>query len=153
MGFFQNIIGNIQEKIHERQQKQKEEQEFMRRLQLEAQAHQRITFEEEFRKNSKEVAIARAKKQAAEASGLQKLRAMNRARRLQEDGNEPGSFFDKMKDYTQKNLARRDENLKRTAEARDVAKQMREQKLSEQQKLREERMSNSKVKKPFGRNY
>lgn len=150
MGFFSNAFESIQQKIQERQQKKKEEQEFTRRLQLQAEVEGRIAFEEEYKKNAKIVAIAKAKRDAASKSGLQKMRAEDRARRLQESGSEPGSFFDKMATYTQKNLAKREENLKRTAEARDAAKKMRDQKLTEQQRQRVGRMSNTQAR-PFNR--
>jgi len=113
--------------------KKKEEQEMMDRLRLEARMQQQQIFEEEFKKNALEVAKAKAKKQAANLSGLQKLRALNRARNLTESGQNPSSFLSKLAEYTQKNLAKREENLKRTAELRAMAKQMREQKLAERQ--------------------
>ena len=50
----------------------------------------------------------------------------------------PGSFFDKLREHTQKNLARRDENLKRTAEIRGVVKEIKEEKMKDP------------LRKPFG---
>lgn len=152
MGFFSNFVNSIQQKIQEKQQKRKEEQEFMRRLQLQAEVERKIAFEEEFKKNARLVAIAKAKKEAAEKSGIQKLRAMERVNRLKQGSSEPGSFFDKLSAYTQRNLAKREENLKRTAEARDVAKKMREQNLAEQQRMRQERMIRSQ-ERPFGKTW
>jgi len=113
--------------------KKKEEQEMMDRLRLEARMQQQQIFEEEFRKNAFEVSKAKAKKQAANLSGLQKLRAMNRARNLSDTGQNPGSFLSRLGEYTQKNLAKREENIKRTAELREAAKKMREEKLAERQ--------------------
>jgi len=105
----------------------------MDRLRLEARMQQQQIFEEEFRKNALEVAKAHAKKQAANLSGLQKLRALNRSKRLTESGQNPSSFLSRLAEYTQKNLAKREENLKRTTELRAVAKKMREEKLAERQ--------------------
>lgn len=153
MGFFSNIFDSIQNRIQEGQQRKKEEKEFLRRHQLEIETQRRDVFEEEFKKNARLVAIAQAKKDAAQKSGLQKLRAVNRARNLEHQSGEPGSFFDKMSQYTQRNLAKREENLKKTAEARNMAKKMREEKLAEQKKLRGERLTRHSEIKPFVRTY
>lgn len=141
MSIFSNLFQSIQEKIRENSAKKKEEQDFLRRLRVQAEQERRIAFEQEYLKNAKIVAISKAKKEAAEKSGLQKLRALNRAQRLQESSGEPTTFFDKLGVYTQKNLVKRDENMKRTAEQRKMAKEMREKRFSEQQRLRNERFT------------
>lgn len=148
MSYISDFANNLRQRIQERQQKKREEQEFVRKLQIEAEAQRRMAFEEEYKKNVKFVAIAKAKQDAARLSGLQKLRALERTKRLEEGHNAPGSFFDKLSEYTQKNLARREENLKRTQEMRDAAKQMKEQRLIEQQRARMERTN--QFRKPFG---
>lgn len=145
-----SIFESIKSGISGHFEKKKKEREMMEQLQLEAEQQRRLIFQEEFKKNALEVARAKAKKDAAKLSGLQKLRAVNRARRLTETGKEPGSMFSKLSEYTQKNLAKREENLKRTEEMREMAKKIREEKLAEQRKLREERMSRNLTRKPFG---
>jgi len=142
MGVWSSIKSGIKKHFD----KKKEEQEMMDRLRLEARMQQQQIFEEEFKKNALEVAQANARKQAANLSGLQKLRALNRSRRLTESGSNPGSFFSRMAEYTQKNLAKREENLKRTAELRDAAKKMREEELAKRQQERANRITH----KPFG---
>ena len=145
------ILDSIQTGISNHFEKKKREREMMEQLQTEAQMQQRIIFQEEYKKNALEVARARAKKDAAKLSGLQKLRAINRARRLTESGQEPGSMFSKLSEYTQKNLARREENIKRTAEMRETAKKIQVDKLVEQNRLRDDRMIHNN-RKPFNNN-
>ncbi len=71
--------------------KNKERREMMEGLQKEADLQRLSVFRDEFSKNAKEVAIAEAKKEAAELSGLRKLRATNRVRNLSSQGPEPGT--------------------------------------------------------------
>ena len=136
MGVFDSVKKAFQNHLD----KKKEEQEMMDRIRKEAQMQKRQIFEEEMRKNSSVVAIAQAKKDAAKKSGLQKLRAENRLRNLnrQQGSPAPGSFFDRLREHTQKNLARRDENLKRTAEMKEVVKKIKEDKIK------------TPLRKPFG---
>ena len=90
-------------------------------LQREADAQRLIQFRESFSENAKIVAIAQAKRDAAEMSGLQKLRATSRARNLSHQEMEPGTFFEKLSNFTKKNKARMHENLAKTAELRKTA--------------------------------
>lgn len=143
------IIDGIKNGFKKHFDKKKEEREMLEKLQLEAEMQRRTMFQQEFKENALEVARAKAKQDAAKLSGLQKLRATNRARRLTQDGQNPGSSFSKLSEYTQKNLARTEENKKRTQEMRETAKKMREDRLAEQQKLRAGRTTNG-VSKPFG---
>ncbi len=139
MGFFDTIKGSIKNQIDRR----KEEREHMQRMQLEVDVQRRQIFEERFKKDALEVAKAQAYKDAAEKSGLQKLRAASRARNLTQNNNiPPGSFFEKLRDYTQKNIARREDNLKRTEMMRENA-----------EKIKNERVVNKKIgtRKPFER--
>jgi len=144
-----SVLKSISDGVQSYFDKRNEDREVMDNLRHEAEAQKRLIFEEEFKKNALEVAKAEAKKEAAEKSGLQKLRAMNRTRRLNEIKDPSNSIFGKLGEYTQKNLARREENLKRTHELREAAKKMREEKLREQQQQRQERIAGSSIKKPF----
>lgn len=121
------VLDSIKQAFQNRLDKNKEEQEILDRVRKEASRERLLVFEEELKRNALDVARARAKKDAAEKSGMRKLQSETRLRRLNEHPPEPGSLFEKLRDLTQKNLARRDENLKRTAEIREVAKKMREE--------------------------
>ncbi|HEC39510.1 hypothetical protein LCGC14_0538390 [marine sediment metagenome] len=137
---FENLFDNLKEKIQKNQEKKRLEKEDFARMQREVDFQRKQIFEDEFKKNALEVAKAQAKKDAAKLSGLQKLRATNRARNLEraETGN-PMSMFSKLSEYTQKNMARRDENLKRTEEMRSTAKQM----------VQDKKVINPQIRKPF----
>jgi len=145
------ILESVKAGLKNHFDKKKEKREFEERLRLEAEIERRRIFEEEFKRDAKLVAIAQAKREAAEKSGLQKLRAVNRARNLNTLSETPGSFFEKLSNYTKKNIAKREENLKRTAEMRATAKQMREERLSKRQQLRRERLAQSRIRKPFSK--
>ncbi len=123
---FENFFGGLKEKFQESQERKRVEKEEFARMQREADFQRKQIFEEQFRKDSLEVAKARAKKDAANLSGLQKLRATNRLRNLNKaDAENPTSIFSKLSAYTQRNMAKREENLKRTEEIRKVADEMR----------------------------
>ncbi|KKN59060.1 hypothetical protein LCGC14_0546150 [marine sediment metagenome] len=126
---FENLLGNLKEKFQESQERKRLEKEEMNRMQREVDFRERQVFQEEFKKNALKIAIGRAKKDAAKKSGMQKLVALNRVKRLQEPGaNNPSNFFNKFSTYTQKNLARTEENKKRTAGMREEAEKMRGEK-------------------------
>jgi hypothetical protein len=131
-----SLFENLKVALRRSLDKKKEQREFMEKLQREADMQRQQIFADQYRKNALEVAKAKAMKDAAKLSGLQKLRAENRLRNLQNQGEYSGTFFDKLRDYTQKNIARREENLKRTEMLRAKAKQMREERLKKQQSLR-----------------
>ena len=140
---FGNLLENLKERTQQHFDKKKAEKEEMEMLQREVDFKKKQIFQDEFRKNALEVARAQAKKEAAKASGLQKLRATNRLRRLNETNAEnPGNYLSKFAEYTQKNLAKREENMKRTEAMR-----------SEGKKIKEESMNkgsiNPQIRKPF----
>ena len=109
--------------------KKKEEREMMEKMQREVDFQKQEIFRDEFKKNALEVARAKAKKEAAIQSGLQKLRSTNRARNLEEHKMVPGSFFGRLSEYTQKNIANREKNLGKTQLMRNTAKYMREENM------------------------
>lgn len=144
------ILDSFKRSFQNHFDKQKEEREMMEKIQQEARAHKLQIMEEEFRKNSLLVAEAHAKKEAATKSGLQKLRATNRARNLANPQMaSPGSLFEKLGEYTQKNLAKREDNLKKTAEMRKVAEEMKIERAVKMKKEREERMTRSNSRVPL----
>ncbi len=110
-----SFLDSIKESFEDRSQKRKEEKELVDRMHLEAEVIRKQTLEDEMRKNVKELAIGKAKRDAAELSGLKKHRAENRLRNLQNPQTGVG-FFSKLAEYTQRNIAKREENLRRTEE-------------------------------------
>ncbi len=98
--------------------KKKEDREFEDRLRLEAAVQERQLYEQRYKLDALEVAKMRAETRSEKDTGLLKLRAINDRIRLKENSIAPGSGFDKLRDYTQKNIARREANLKRTATMR-----------------------------------
>ena len=146
MGFFQKVSDGISGHF-EKQRQDKEKLQAMRR---ESEMNAQIVFEQDFRKGTLEVARAKAHRDAAKLSGVQKLRAMSRARNLSEPGNQQ-NIMSKLSAFTQRNLQKREENLKRTEELRTEAEKMKKEKLSEQQLQRVQRMGNTAERvKPFG---
>ena len=112
MGFWDNL----KEEWAERARIKKEEDEIVRRLKIEAEVEKKRVFEEEFKKNIFKIVTGKAKKEAAEKSGLQKLRAMNRVRNLEKLEKNPSGFLGKLSEYTHRNMAKREENLKKRDE-------------------------------------
>lgn len=141
MGFFNSVVEQIQEKFQESAERKRQEKEMMHRLRKEAEAQRILAFEDAFRENAKRVAISQAKKDAARLSGIQKLRASERVRRLQDIDRDNPNVFQKLSIFTQKNLARRESNLKRTEERRKLAEGMKRERLEKLQKERENRIS------------
>lgn len=141
------LLDSISSGIKNHFDKNREQREMVEELQRDADAQRLITFKQEFSENAKEVAIAQAKKDAAEMSGLRKLRATNRARNLSNGGPEPGSFFEKLSDFTKKNKARMNENLQRTKEIRDLAQ---DQKKEDMQKRISNRIDRSNGSRTLG---
>ncbi len=130
MGFWDNL----KEEWAEKSRIRKEEEEMIRRLKIEAAVEKNRIFEEEFRKNTFDIARAKAKKEAAEKSGLQKFRAMNRVRNLEKLEKNPSGFLGKLSEYTQRNIAKREENLKRTAEIKTALEEEKIKKMNNSNK-------------------
>ena len=148
MNFFASIKNSIQRGLDKR----REDNEAMNQIRKEADMERRKIFEEEFKKHAIEIAKKKAYQDAAKLSGMQKLRAENRLRRLNESSSvpTPGSFFEKLRDYTAKNVARREENLKRTEEQRKQAEILKQQRLTkmEQRKTSPTRSFGNSTWKP-----
>lgn len=142
MGIWDKLTSGVQKHLD----KKREEREWMEGLQREAQAHEKIIFEKQFKEDALKVAQSKAKKDAAKLSGLQKLRALNRARRLTEPG-QGDTLFSKISQFTQKNIKNREENLKRTEELRQAATKMRKDDMKERVTTRD---NNITRRKPFG---
>ncbi len=112
---------SIKQEFTDRAEKKKEDADLIHRLRLEAEVERRRIFELEFKKNALEVAKSKAKEEAAESSGLKKMRSMNRLRNLEKVEGQPQNMFEKLGEFTRRNVARREENMKRTAEMRAIA--------------------------------
>ncbi len=123
---FQNLLENLKEKFAESQERKRIEKEDMARMQREIDFQAKVEFQKAYKENALQIAIGRAKKDAAQKSGMQKLRAENRLRRLKDPTkNDPSNFFNKFSAYTQANLARREENLKRTEQMKNTGNELR----------------------------
>lgn len=122
MGFFESI----KESFAGHFEKQKEEREMMERLRKEQDMQQRLAFERQFKIDAKEVAIAKAKRDSAKLSGLQKLRAEKRVRDLEKPNNNNEGFMKKFQEYTQKNIANREENISMTQKTREDAQKLKQ---------------------------
>ncbi len=135
MSFFDGVKDYFNKKSEDRLE--------MEAVQRQLDIERRREFMLNFKRNSLEVVRAKAQQDAMEKSGLNKLRAMNNAARLGEAGPAPGTFFEKMRDYTQKNLANREQNLARTKIMQQGAE---EQKMISKVKREAQRMNSPMVK-------
>lgn len=117
-----SFLDAIKETFNNRSAKRKEEKDLIDRITLEAEVERKRVLEEEMRKNMLQLAIGKAKKDAASLSGLQKHRAENRLRNLQNPQIKTG-IFSKLAEYTQRNIARREENLRKTEERKAQGKE------------------------------
>ncbi len=112
------FLDKLKQEWEVRAEKRKADQAIIDRFKLDAEIAGKAAFQEEYRKHIKNIAIGKAKKDAARKSGIMKQRAQQRVRNLQDPRSESKDFFSKFAEYTQRNIARREENLKRTAETR-----------------------------------
>lgn len=119
MGIFDSISNGFKNHFD----KNRKQREMVQGLQREADAQRLVAFQEEFKVKAKIVAIDQAKRDAAKLSGFDKLRATGRVSDLSEGGPEPGTFFEKLSDFTKKNKARMESNLEKTKKMRAVADQ------------------------------
>ncbi len=117
-----SFLDLIKESFSDRSEKRREEKELVDRIRLESEVRRKEILEEEIRKNMLELTIGKAKKDAAELSGLKKHRAENRLRNLQNPQTQMG-IFSKLSEYTQRNIAKREENLRRTEENKRMVKE------------------------------
>ncbi len=118
MSFFDWISDKLKSGFQGRQ----EEQRITDSINREAHRERLIVFEEELRKRSFQAAHLKAKQDAMNASGLKKLQAINRVDRL--ENVDSRTVMGKFAEYTRRNLARRDANIKRTKLLRDEAAKM-----------------------------
>ncbi len=115
------LLGSISSAFKGHFDKNKEQKEIEERVRKEAQVERLDIYEEELRRNAFEVVKIRAKNEALNSSGLQKLRQVARVSDLENRQPAPGSFLEKLRNHTQKNLANRDRNLQKTAKLRKTA--------------------------------
>lgn len=155
---FENVVNDIKSKLAERDRQKKADQAMIHQMDVQAKQIERQEFQTAYRANAKKVAIASANKRAAESTGYQKLVAMNRARHLATNNQAPGGAFEKLKNYTQANLAKREENIKATEQRRIDAKKVKDERESSMKRDREDRLLKSQTRrlaplntrKPFG---
>lgn len=112
------FLEKLKQEWDAKREKRRADQAVIDRYKLEADIEAKKAFQEEYRKHIKTIAIGKAKKDAARKSGIMKQRAQQRVRNLQDPRSESKDLFSRLGEYTQRNIARREENLKRTAETR-----------------------------------
>lgn len=137
MKLFDTIKGGIANHFDKLKRRREEVEQIQREADLEANE----IFRQQFKKDSLEVAKKKAYIDSARLSGIQKLRATNRAMRLGENNQPPTSFLGKVSEYTRKNLAKREQNLERTRKMREEAEKIRQQKQEERLVERQKRMA------------
>jgi len=126
-----SVFDNIKNTVQDHLDKKKEQREFEERLRFEAEIEKRRMFEDRFREHAREAARIQAEREAYSKSGLKKLQATNRALRMMGEPDEAGSnVFSRLKEYTQKNIARREQNLARTEKMREAAEQIKKERMA-----------------------
>lgn len=132
-----SFLSGLKKEIEDRAERRKADQELVKRVKLEAEAHRQKVLEEELKKGAFEVAIAKAKKEAAQKSGVEKLHSENRARNLKKLQKEPsGGTLEKFGEYTRRNMAKTEERKKRTEELRKVLEEERVERMKKVQERR-----------------
>ena len=112
-----NFWQSFKDELERRKQRKKDDQEIMDKARFDAEVQRKIVYEDELRKQTIELAISGAKREAAEASGMKKHRAENRLRNLQKTGGQPAQgFLSKLSEYTTRNMARTEERKQRQEE-------------------------------------
>jgi len=144
-----SFFGKLSDSISGHFDKQRKQKEKFQEMQNEADMEAQIVFNQEFKAGALEVAKAKAHRDASKLSGVQKLRAMNRSRRLTEPGNK-GNIMGRFSAFTQTNIQKREENMKRTLEIQNEAKKMREEGLAKQQQERQDKILTNQNRNGFG---
>ncbi len=136
---FQKILDDISNKFSEHFEKKKQEQEHFERMQREFEFNQRIQLNERDKQEAFKSAQQDAFRRAKTKTGIERLRAINRAERLGEQGS--STFFSKLSMYTQKNMKRVEQNKARTKLIREHAEKMKRENLEKRQMQRNQRMN------------
>jgi len=123
MGFFSNLVEGIKSKSKEIYDKKAEEKLEEERLRKEMRTVEKIEFEKAFKESALKAARIKAQRDAANKTGLAKLRAMGRAKDL-ENPNRRGNLS-KLSEYMAKNIARREQNLEKTKMLKEEAEKQR----------------------------
>ena len=138
-----SILDTIKNGIKGHIDKKKRDQEMADRMRLEFEIQRSIESESRMKNVSFQQSKIRARRLAQSASGIQRLRAVNRSQVLESQIEPPSeSFLNKLSEYTQRNKARTEENLKKTKAMRSAAKQLRDERQMGTRKITERR--------PFG---
>jgi hypothetical protein len=132
MTFLQSIGESIKGVFNKRS----EEKIVYDRVKQEQEGERRQVQETAFKESILRAEKIKAEQDAGKLSGLAKLRAIKK----KHSGDRPKSeFFENMSAKIANNRARREENLKRTAELRKAAQESRERRLVKTQQFREQR--------------
>lgn len=119
MGFFTPIKRYFDERAQSRHADDE--------LRAQAEREERLLYEREYKKAAHKAAMIKAKRDAEEKTGLAKLRAISQA------NSSSGGFAGRLqafKEYREKNIMRREQNLKRTAALRRASLDMRRDKVA-----------------------
>lgn len=154
------ILGKIKEKVQEKAQKKQEERERLDSLRKDAEEIERIEFDKEMRKNLREAALIRAKREAMSKSGIAKLRAFEK---LEKMNKKPiSNFSDKLRkfsEYTTRNRELTERKKELNKKIRIEGKKMSEDRITKGRILRMKRKMGIKIprsseiigRRPFSR--
>lgn len=106
--------------------KKSEQREHEEALKKEAEDYEKIEYEKNYRQMAREAARLRALKRAQETTGLAKLRAISEANAPSRPSTPK---MQKFKEFRQRNLMRRDENLARSAALKQAATNSRQERI------------------------
>jgi len=122
-----SILDNFKQAIQRNFENRRQERLRQEQLQQQIRDEENKQFQVEFKKAIEERARIKAQREAAELTGLAKLRAINKI----ENKNPPSRmpFMQKLGDMTKKNIAQREANLERTRRLREEAARMRQERF------------------------
>jgi len=119
----------LKTKVTESRAKRKDESERMKSLRMEAEELQKIEFEKEFRKQSRELAIIQAQRDAMKKSGMAKMRALERAERLKMNNNPKSDIGSKLAKISARMAQNRERTMKRKQLTEMKRKMIKNQKM------------------------
>lgn len=134
MSFWSKFSDSVNSKVQGYFDKRKEDREEEEKLRTEQRRLEKLEFEKAFKDSARKAARIKAQRDAASKTGLGRLRALNRADNLK--GDKP-PMLSKLSEYMQKNLAKREENLRKSKMLQDEADKMKQERLRKPMASRE----------------
>ena len=126
----------------DKREQERKEEEALRRQQA---TYDKIAFEKAFRESGQKAAKIRAQREAGERTGLRKLRAIGRVEDLGQENRK--EFLPKLSEFMNRNLKKREENLRKTAVLRAEAEKMKQQRTNNPQNTNLKEVA--RYRKPF----